>query len=743
LFDEDVMSTVIDQYAPKNVKRKRVTGGPGGVTMYEETVRNKEDEDSYYIALNDAKKKVIDDELMKIQENGNTVGQNAEKDLDRAMNSYLEIAKYTDGPGRKYRSAFDRFMVPKLEKKNTEDISDMLEPGYVEGAEKMLDQAVWDFVDGLEIQNEGKRTMTFHRIKDRYKSEKLLDKAKERVRDKFEQENKEVFDEASIKSDFEKISKSLNEYEEKLESVYAPYEAAAEKAKNDFKVEYAAKQDAAIRSVSNSDAYKNLLSEFQVKVESGEMSQSEAESAFNQRVNIMLAESPDLLEIEKKYQGLISSYQSRAERERDRIINEAMKKVSKLEDLSSSEAEYRKLVKKAVSDIYSERKSALESDWETLNPGEKVFTGIASGIGDMLSISSYMFGDSSVGRELTSIRNQIKSDNPLIDVGEFDGWASISNEDWWATRVAPSAPMTFSLMIPGLGVGAATSATATKLGLTGLSRALIAGTVSGTGMRAMESFTEAGMQYYDLVERGESVGYASREAAKNFKDQMGAATFDVAEMTFIFLPATSVLGTVGKFAAQIPLNAAEEIYQEEIPAEEMAYSRYLRGDLTPEEAATGITEYEKVFAGGKFSDMYNFFKTKQGKEVAAIGGIYGGAFGGASLPGDISRTNSLKRLNNFLNEEIVKYSSTEVFRTSEGKPLEFGMGGVVAGPTETIQEAKNRRIWQLKATLDEMQMKGLINEDDAKLGKKQIDFAFGVADQMPVNLPLVTRDQGS
>jgi hypothetical protein len=80
-------------------------------------------------------------------------------------------------------------------------------------------------------------------------------------------------------------------------------------------------------------------------------------------------------------------------------------------------------------------------------------------------------------------------------------------------------------------------------------------------------------------------------------------------------------------------------------------------------------------------------------------------------------------------------------RNAEGKPLEFGMGGVVAGPAETMQEAKNRRIWQLKSTLDEMQMKGLINEDDAKLGKKQVDFAFGVADQMPVNLPLVTRGQ--
>jgi hypothetical protein len=40
-----------------------------------------------------------------------------------------------------------------------------------------------------------------------------------------------------------------------------------------------------------------------------------------------------------------------------------------------------------------------------------------------------------------------------------------------------------------------------------------------------------------------------------------------------------------------------------------------------------------------------------------------------------------------------------------------------------------------------MQMKGVITEDDTKLGKKQIDFAFGVADQMPVNLPLVTRGQ--
>ena len=112
------------------------------------------------------------------------------------------------------------------------------------------------------------------------------------------------------------------------------------------------------------------------------------------------------------------------------------------------------------------------------------------------------------------------------------------------------------------------------------------------------------------------------------------------------------------------MNAAEELLQERLPAEELAYNRYLKGELTQKEIAEGVSEYEKVFSGGKFSDIYNFLQTDQGQEVALIGGIYGGAFGGASLPGDISRTNSLRRLNNFLNEEIVKYSATETTKTS-------------------------------------------------------------------------------
>jgi hypothetical protein len=378
----------------------------------------------------------------------------------------------------------------------------------------------------------------------------------------------------------------------------------------------------------------------------------------------------------------------------------------------------------------------------------KLSRGIYSGLGDLVSGFAggieYVYGETELTRKLASINNQLKSDNPMIDIGEF-GFKEFSedpfNEDWWATRVAPSAPMTFSLMIPGIGVGAGTAALATRVGLTGLSRALVSGTVAGVGMRAAESFTEAGLHYYDMIERGESVEYASKSAANTYSENMDLFALDVAEMTTFFLPATSRLATIGKFIAQVPLNMTEELLQEKLPAEELAYNRYLKGELTPKEIAEGVSEYQKVFSGGSLSDAYNFLQTKQGQEVALIGGIYGGAFGGASLPGDISRTNSLRKLNNFLNEEIVRYSSTEIVRNAEGKPLEFGVVGVVRGPAETMQEAKNRRIWQLKSTLDEMQMKGLINEDDAKLGKKQIDFAFGIADQMPVNLPLVTRGQ--
>ena len=747
LFDKDYTDGLLDVYAPKEITRKGATGGPGGVTMYEETVRDQKKVDLYQNALNEAKKEVLSEKLSNITGSGETVFQSAELSIDNAMNSWLETAKELETKeGRKDLTFLENLILDDEYIKKDVDIStvhDILKPGYVGGAQGILDSEIDKFVEenleDLDIQSDEEKKMMKIHLKEVYKSKKKLDKAAGEVAKELGYEKEDVT------KDFEKIEKEIKGYESEIQSLYTPYEAKSKQVQKDMTLEFEKIQDRVIDRISNSQEYKSLLSEYQGKVNSGELTAEEANSALSQKINIMLSESPEATQIKKKYQGILSSYESQFEKETSRIFSNMQSAIEQAKDLSSKEKEYRKMLSEKLSEMYENEQSEIEADWKSLYFGGGQVRGLKTGLGTIAAMTSgasdMMFGETEFSKSLTSVNNQIKSDNPLIDPGEFSWTESPFDPDWWATRVAPSAPLTFMLMAPGVGVGAGTAALATRVGLTGLSRALVAGTVSGTGMRAMESFTEASLQYYDLIERGESVEYASIEASKTYTDQMGAGVFDVAEMTFIFLPAASRLATIAKVAVQFPLNSAEELYQEEINAEEVAYNRYLKGELTQKEIAEGVSEYEKVFAGGKFSDMYNFLKTKQGQEVAAIGGIYGGAFGGASLPGDISRTNSLRRLNNFLNEEIVRYSSTEVVRNAEGKPLEFGMGGVVAGPAETMQEAKNRRIWQLKSTLDEMQMKGLINEDDAKLGKKQIDFAFGVADQMPVNLPLVTRGQ--
>jgi hypothetical protein len=755
LFDEEYMSSnnVIDKYAPKNTIKKGATGGPGGLRVYEETVRDQEKEYRYNHALNEAKKSILQKKIYGLTETGETFIDAAESDIDKSMNSFLESVKYADGAGKEYRSTFDKLMTPKLVKKKSENIYEMLLPDHVAGAETMLDESIHEWVESnsedMDISDEAKR-MTKVRIKDEYKERKRLEEAANSVAKETGLDIDEVI------SDGKKIVQEIDSYEKQLKSLYIPYEVKAKKVQQRMTLEFEQVQDRVVDRVSNSQEYKDLLSEYQTKVNSGEITAEEANSAVSQKANIMLSGSPEAVELQNKYKGVLSSYDSELKKKSEAIYGDIESSLNELKGLSTKDENYRKKLLAKIKEMHKAEQSEIESDYKKLSFGglsatdrdTKLSRAMYSGSGDILSGLAggieYKFGETELTRKLTSINNQLKSDNPMIDIGEF-GFKEFSedpfNENWWATRVAPSAPMTFSLIVPGLGVGAGAAAFATRVGLTGLSRALIAGTVSGVGMRSMESFTEAGLHYYDMIERGESVKYASKDAAKTYSENMNLLGLDVLEMTTFFLPTASRVVTLGKFIAQVPLNMAEELIQEGLPAQELAYNRYLKGDLTPKEIADGVSEYEKVFSGGTFSDMYNFLQTPQGQEVALIGGIYGGAFGGASLPGDIKRVNSQRKLNNFLNEEIVKYSSTEIFRNAEGKPLEFGRGGVVRGPAETMQEAKNRRIWQLKATLDEMQMKGLINEDDTKLGKKQIDFAFGLTDQMPINLPLVSRGQ--
>ena len=765
LFDENYMSSsnVIDKYAPKDVKVREAQGDPRDLRFVDVMKRDQEKEDRYNLALNEAKKSVLQDKLYGLAESGDAYIDIAEADLDKVMQSYLDMSEYTDkkeGPSILYG---------KRVKKETGNIYEMLLPNHVEGSELKLDETISQWVDSkaedMELSGEAKRMMK-SQIKQNYKERKRLEAAANEV-------SKETgYNLDEVRGDVDKVVNEINSYENELKSIYTPYDVKAKKAQERMTLEFEQIQDRVINRVSNSQEYKDLLSEYQAKVNSGEITVEEANSAVSQKINIMLSQSPEAVELQRKYQGVLSSYDSELRKRTEAIYGELQSSLDQLKGLSKQDEEYRRKLSDKVRQMYKDEQSEIDSDWKKLAFGGLITTekdtklgrGIRSGMGDLAaSIAGgveYLVGENTLSEKLASINNQIKSDNPMIDLGEF-GFEEFAenpfNEDWWATRVAPSAPLTFSLMAPGIGVGAGTTALATRVGLTGLSRALVTGTVSGIGMRAMESFTEAGLQYYDLIERGESVDYASKQAAKTYSENMDLLALDVAEMTTFFLPASSRLATMAKFVAQVPMNAAEELLQERLPAEELAYNRYLKGELTQKEIAEGVSEYEKVFSGGKFSDIYNFLQTDQGQEVALIGSIYGGAFGAASVPGDISRANSTRRLNNFLNEEIVKYSATETTKTignyrinpetnelelvPESKPLEFGRGGVVAGPAETMQEAKNRRIWQLKSTLDEMQMKGLINEDDAKLGKKQIDFAFGVADQMPVNLPLVTRGQ--
>ena len=171
LFDENYMSSsnVIDKYAPKDVKVREAQGDPTSIRFVDVMKRDQEKEDRYNLALNEAKKSLLQDKLYGLAESGDAYIDIAEADLDKVMQSYLDMSEYTDkkeGPSILYG---------KRVKKETGNIYEMLLPNHVEGSELKLDETISQWVDSkaedMELSGEAKRMMK-SQIKQNYKERK-------------------------------------------------------------------------------------------------------------------------------------------------------------------------------------------------------------------------------------------------------------------------------------------------------------------------------------------------------------------------------------------------------------------------------------------------------------------------------------------------------------------------------------------------------------------------------------------
>ena len=743
VFEDGIVDSVLDDYAPKDQEGYVLSREEGEQIQVME--RNPELEDRANLALNEVKKKkvsesvapVIEDIESKIDDMMTSSLDRVSKKIKSSQEDYLEeIGRRAQpgtalefgptGPGSLplFPDSYKRFL-----DNPPEDLSDALTAPEMSIA---LSNSVDKILDEQGMQLGEQRTMAKSYIINEYGKRKFGEKVlKEVVQD--------YPDMDGLEKEAKGLVEELDKYnDEAVVKAISPYATEYQKRVNELQQKFDIKADNIAKNiqVQKPEEYNNLVSKYQGKVDSGELSQEEAQSAFNQEFNIMLVNSPELVEIRSEADNVHSMYETSTARIQREMYEDYLSSNKRLKEIGAKNEAYANAIGTAAKDILTKRKDLLDQEWASMVFMDKASRGLVTGVGQTISALGYIVGDNQVGNNLVDVSNQITIDNPMIDVGEFSS-SQLTNPDWWATRVLPSAPLTMSMMVPGIGVGSAAVGGLTKVGLSRVAAGLLGGSITGVGMRAFEGSVEAALDYNENIKKGESVEYSSQRAAKIKAKNMNLALLDAAEFATLFLPTTSYAGAFLKFGSQIPMNTVEELYQEGLILEDKAYRDYLKGASTesPE------VKYEEVFSGGGVSDIINFAKTPMGKEVGAIGGIYGAAFGAVSLKSDISRARSRRVLNQYISDQLPGISKTENTFNEEMKPLSFGYGAYQRNEFETEKEFVNRRKWQMKATLTEMQNKGQISSEDFASGNEHIDFVFEKISDLPSNLSSEQRLQ--
>ena len=211
LFDKDYTDSLLDTYAPRG--KEGLVGGPGGAQRTV-GIRDQEKVDEYQVALNAAKQQVVSEKLSNIMDSGDTAFQSAELNIDKAMNSWLETAKDLETKeGRKDLTFIEDLILDDEYIKKGADIStvhDILQPGYVGGAQGIFDSEIDKFVEenleDLSIESDEEKKMMKVHLKEVYKSKKKIDKAAGEVAKKL------GFDADDVTKDFDKIGEKITGY---------------------------------------------------------------------------------------------------------------------------------------------------------------------------------------------------------------------------------------------------------------------------------------------------------------------------------------------------------------------------------------------------------------------------------------------------------------------------------------------------------------------------------------------------
>ena len=343
---------------------------------------------------------------------------------------------------------------------------------------------------------------------------------------------------------------------------------------------------------------------------------------------------------------------------------------------------YEDLFKLSISKVQKDKMNAAWKVWNEKNPVEKLGSALLMGVGDMIDVTGgalKWLGFDEAGLALTNHAEAtygITGANELL-LPEFQ-WSDMRKSDWWYLRGARMAPLTASLIVPGIGVAGAVSTTAAKIGLSTVGRAVFTGVAGAVATRPMESFMEAGGVYQQFIREGKTQEEASQAAANVFSGNMGLIFSDAIQLGLAFTPIKNVVGRIAKWTSMPVTEGFEEVYQ----------------------------EFLNERQNNPLLSFMDYAQSPSGQEVFALGAATGLLF---NIPDAFGKTPVIG-LRQFENKTISNL-------------LKSDLTGDV-----------NKRIEQIKNTVDVLEIRGQIAPGRKEEIHKQIDFVSSKLKDMPEKL---------
>jgi hypothetical protein len=456
--------------------------------------------------------------------------------------------------------------------------------------------------------------------------------------------------------------------------------------------------------------YKEFAQKLHDQVQSGEVDVKEAERLNAVELNRMLSEMPELKRIEQKSEAIRKNYLSEYANRKKALEAEIVKRTADIDKDISGLKEFEGDVIEQYETLVEGFKQEQLREWDNMPMLEKLRRGFGGqGFGQIVGAGGsglkWLTGGD-YGSMLVDAGKQIAISNAQLPEGEeveFEGWESISDPDWWATKVAPTLPLSASLMIPGIGIGAGVAGAVGKMGLSKVAQAVAGGAVAGVGMRMAEAGLEGAMRYEDLIKQGYSHDYASQSASEVAAQQWPLAVTDGIQVGLVLFPMGKGISSLFKALAQPGIEGMEEVYQESLPAAQDEEMRFLRGE---------IDSTSRKYTDGSIENMANFLSTTEGQEVFAIGAIIGTGF---TVPGIYADWKGIQY------DRLIAPTLEKMMK--EGVPV--GLDG------DAMREAIEKRRSQMVMTLNDLNTGGFtLSQEQFDDARRQIDSYYNKAVQL-------------